>query len=49
MLLMSGKVAITPEPRGAIVYKKAWATTTFQGKLAQFKGPWLHDTRKLAW
>jgi hypothetical protein len=49
MLLTSGKVAITPEPKGAIVYKKAWATTTFQGKLAQYKGPWLHDTRKLAW
>jgi hypothetical protein len=49
MLLTSGKVAITPEPKGAIVYKKAWATTTFQGKLAQDKGPWLHDTRKLAW
>jgi hypothetical protein len=49
MQLTSGKVAIHPEPKGAIVYKKAWATTMIQGKLAQYKGPWLHDTRKLAW
>lgn len=48
-LLTSGKVAIRPEPKGGIVYKKAWATKMFQGKLAQQKGPWLHDTRKLAW
>jgi len=43
-------VAIKPEPKGAIVYKKLWACKTFKGKLAQYKaGPWLYDNRKLAW
>ncbi|KAK4249992.1 Piwi domain-containing protein [Corynascus novoguineensis] len=42
-------VAIIPEPKGAIVYKKAWSTKAVQGKLAQTKARWLHDDRKLAW
>lgn len=36
-------------PEGAIVYKKAWHTKAFQGKLASFNLPWLYDNRKLAW
>ncbi|KAK4150109.1 hypothetical protein C8A00DRAFT_18308 [Chaetomidium leptoderma] len=42
-------VAITPEPRSGIIYRKAWETKAIQGKLAQQKGPWLYDNRKLGW
>ncbi|SPQ24731.1 a0666294-854c-48b1-a5ab-3a6c7c7f3e10 [Thermothielavioides terrestris] len=42
-------VSITPEPKGSIVYKKAWQTKVVQGKLAQLPNPWLYDGRKLAW
>ncbi|KAL2268366.1 hypothetical protein VTJ83DRAFT_3212 [Remersonia thermophila] len=42
-------VTITPEPSGAIVYKKVWNTPLVKAKLAEFKAPWLYDNRKLAW
>ncbi|KAH6615648.1 Piwi domain-containing protein [Chaetomium sp. MPI-SDFR-AT-0129] len=42
-------VAVLPEPKGMIVYKKAWNCKAFQRKLAEMKAPWLHDSRKLAW
>lgn len=42
-------IALSPVPEGAIVYKKAWQTKAFQGKLASFNLPWLYDNRKLAW
>ncbi len=44
-----GQVAVHPEPRGMIVYKKVWDSKIVQGKLAQHKGPWLYDNRKLSW
>ena len=43
-------VSIHPEPKGAIVYKKAWETTKAKTKLKQYqKGPWIYDQRKIAW
>ncbi|KAK4166548.1 hypothetical protein QBC43DRAFT_286477 [Cladorrhinum sp. PSN259] len=43
-------VVISPEPRGAIVYKKCWDSKKGQGKIKSYnKGPWIYDQRKLAW
>jgi hypothetical protein len=49
ILLTSGQVSITPEPKGAIVYKKVWETNMVKDKIRQLKGPFLYDNRKLAW
>ena len=42
-------MAIEPEPKGAVVYKKVWATDVVQQKLKSTRNLWLHDGRKLAW
>lgn len=43
------QISISPEPKGAAVYKKVWNSTVVKNKLSQYKGFWLYDNRKLAW
>ncbi|KAL2261286.1 hypothetical protein VTK26DRAFT_4477 [Humicola hyalothermophila] len=42
-------ITITPEPKGAIVYKKVWDCAPVQAELKKCKKPWLYDGRKLSW
>lgn len=49
LVLTFPQVAIVPEPKGAIVYKKVWNSKRAQDELKKWKGLWLHDGRKLAW